>query len=196
MKSFQTRTTIVLLSLFCTAFASCSPNLPFSNAIVNTTVLIRRPCGPARFVSYSSVTITASEITYFPFSSDFNHGLSPGWVCPPRYIFKVHKWAPALIEMPRLVLERTQRPTREECQHLQQRQRNVSFPVGPTRDRYINGMNKTLSGIKYLRDNECRSEGRFPFRYTEEFLNPKLDGVITYLLGVAFNFHLCLGAEH
>ncbi|CAN8075065.1 unnamed protein product [Agarophyton chilense] len=124
---------------------------------------MRQSCGPARFVAHSRVSVSDTEISYMPFYEDFNHGgVNPGG------------------------------PLDEYCQREQQRQKVQLQPQGSTRAQFISGVKATVEGITFLRDHECRAEPHIPFTYSEEYLNGWLDGPITYLRGVAFNFDICL----
>eukprot|EP00737_Agarophyton_chilense_P002987 gb/GEZJ01003454.1/.p1 GENE.gb/GEZJ01003454.1/~~gb/GEZJ01003454.1/.p1 ORF type:complete len:192 (-),score=10.45 gb/GEZJ01003454.1/:589-1164(-) len=178
----------------CTSVVSaCQTNLPYSPSIVGRTYSMRQSCGPARFVAHSRVSVSDTEISYMPFYEDFNHGgVNPGYVCPQTYIFRIQKWAPLLIELPRLVAPANSGPLDEYCQREQQRQKVQLQPQGSTRAQFISGVKATVEGITFLRDHECRAEPHIPFTYSEEYLNGWLDGPITYLRGVAFNFDICL----
>eukprot|EP00178_Gracilaria_changii_P019910 TRINITY_DN5779_c0_g1_i1.p1 TRINITY_DN5779_c0_g1~~TRINITY_DN5779_c0_g1_i1.p1 ORF type:complete len:197 (-),score=16.01 TRINITY_DN5779_c0_g1_i1:230-820(-) len=187
---------VTFLVLACTASAStCPVTLPLSPSIAGRSISMMRSCGPGRFKAFSSASVSDTEIRYKPFQEDFNHGnVNPGWVCPQLYIFRMEKWAPLLIQLPRLVIPEDVDRNSDYCQREQDRQKILSRPQGATRDQFIAGMKNTIEGITYLRDHECRAGTAtpLPFLYTEEYLNAWLDAPVTYLLSVAYNFGLCL----
>eukprot|EP00737_Agarophyton_chilense_P002628 gb/GEZJ01003006.1/.p1 GENE.gb/GEZJ01003006.1/~~gb/GEZJ01003006.1/.p1 ORF type:complete len:243 (-),score=0.91 gb/GEZJ01003006.1/:579-1307(-) len=189
---FRTIFSFVLVVSAATA-STCPTNLPYSSSIVGRSYSMRRPCYPARFVAYGTASVSDTEIKYVPFFENFNHGgVNPGYVCPQTYIFKVNKWAPMLTELPRLVAPADSGPLQQYCAREQERQKILSWPQGFTKNQFIVGMNKTIDGITFLRDHECWTPQYLPTLHTQEYLNAWLDGPITYLLSVAFNFGICL----
>ncbi|KAI0566287.1 hypothetical protein FGB62_10g24 [Gracilaria domingensis] len=191
-------TLFAFLLLACSVAAStCPVNLPLPSAVAGRALSMMTPCGPARFVAYGTVSVSNTEIRYTPFQEDFNHGnVNPGYVCKRQFIFRMERWAPLLTELPRLVIPSDVDRNSNYCEREQARQRILSRPNGPTRDKFIAGMNATISGITYLRDHECRSASLpappLPFRYHEEHLNGWLNAPLAYLLSVAYNVGLCL----
>eukprot|EP00178_Gracilaria_changii_P017413 TRINITY_DN49753_c0_g1_i1.p2 TRINITY_DN49753_c0_g1~~TRINITY_DN49753_c0_g1_i1.p2 ORF type:complete len:157 (-),score=16.23 TRINITY_DN49753_c0_g1_i1:904-1374(-) len=151
------------------------------------------PCGPARFVAHSTVSLSETEIRYQPFQEDFNFGgENPGYVCRQQFVFRVQTNAPLVVERPRLVIPEHIDRNSDYCDREQTAQQIVSTPHGATRNHFIRAMNATIDGLTFLRDHECRTGDFLPFEYTEEYLHGWLEAPISYLLSVSYNFGLCL----
>lgn len=172
---------------------ACSSNLPISPSLVGRNFTAMGPCEPSpRLGIRALVRVNETSIFYKPFSLHFREQ----GACEVKYIIKFEKWAPLIIKYPSVrPPEGTYLPFNiplDFCEKEQPRQQIQSRPQGPTRNDFIDFLNRTINGIEYLRDHECRPTMSSRAVYEEEYLHPWLDGIITYLRSVAYNFDICL----
>lgn len=171
------------------------PLVPFDRELIGKRYGRAATCGPARFNAYSSVTIHERNITFFPLDEDFNHGREPrGYVCGKRLTYFYQRGRPPLLQiLPRVVIPPKLGRDLSYCGPAQARGAVWATPMGRNRAAFVNAVNETVREIALIRDYGCEVPpgGFLPVR-VNNYRNVKADAVITYLLGIAYQYNFCL----
>ncbi|PXF49619.1 hypothetical protein BWQ96_00497 [Gracilariopsis chorda] len=197
MKSIVSCVVLVLL-LFTSGEATdgCErPLVPFDRELIGKSYGRAATCGPARFNAYSSVRIYQSNITFSPLDEDFNHGGEPrGYVCGKRLTYFYQRARPPLLQiLPRVVIPPELGRDLSYCGPAQARGAIWATPMGRNREAFINAVNETVREVALIRDYGCEvPPGSFLPVRVNNFRNVKANAVITYLLGIAYQYNFCI----
>ncbi|PXF45146.1 hypothetical protein BWQ96_05120 [Gracilariopsis chorda] len=191
---------IALLFLRCHVAAgaeSCTNPLPFPSDIVRRTFSRYTPCGPGPIQVTETAMAFRTHVIYRPRGHDYKELPNGRFACMPKYILRLtaSHYSP-LLEVYPYVEDPDSRNLNDIyrfCRNVEKTKKSVYEPWGANRQKYIDGMRTMVAGVKHVKDWGClldKTSGRDV--WTERtFGNYDAGGIVTYLLGVAYNNGFC-----
>lgn len=166
------------------AAQNCEGDVLFSPDVFGRKHTQQYPCSLSRCRTTTSIEITKHQISYYP-----PHSTPGSNICPELYVIPLSgvDW-PVIIYYPE-----TRKPSPDAgigCLGAQFPHRLISGPRSARRDMFFDNLQKITAAMTKLRDYGCTENTRQPIE--EPYLNPWLEGPITYLRTMAHHHDVCL----
>lgn len=193
-----TRTLITLATLLSlTLGRRCSVPVPFNSNLVGRRFFSLDEC--YRPATLSELRVNAESFMFKP--SYVTRVFIPE--CPEKYVFRIRRNEddPFVVRFPPLEFPGGVEGTNDELEKFCQREhasvKEKYFPVGNTRKMFKEAVRTIIKGATEIRDFGCfeNEEGLISRVEGRAFTNVDLDGVITYLFGVAYQYNFCAESE-
>lgn len=172
----------------------CLQDLPFTRTLVGKRFSKLDDC----FRPSTSSEIRVNQKTFVLTPFIIRTFTAP--VCPEKYVFHFRRDGkdPFVVYFPEIDFPgdfESITPNKLErfCEKEHMNFREKYFPVGDTRKRFKESVRTMIEGTKVIRDFECEvsEEGFVQQKPGRGFENVDLDGIVTYLLGVAYHYNFC-----